>query len=231
MAFGAAWGQQMGDSLGRLERDITACGRCARLRAWCAQVAQVKRRAYGHEEYWGKPVPGFGDADARVYILGLAPGAHGANRTGRVFTGDRSGEWLYRALWETGFANQPESTHKGDGLELRGAWIGASVRCAPPANKPLPEEMEACREYVGRELALLSDIRVVVALGRVAHENYLLARGLKRSGFGFAHGAEHDAGGIVLIDSYHPSQQNTQTGRLTREMLRAVFERARRLAE
>lgn len=221
----------MGDSLGRLEREITSCGRCPRLRAWCAQVAQVKRRAYRHEEYWGKPVPGFGDPEARVYILGLAPGAHGANRTGRVFTGDRSGEWLYRALWETGFANQARSTHIGDGLELRGAWIGASVRCAPPANKPLREELEACREYVRRELSLLRQVRVVVALGRVAHENYLLARGLKRSGFGFAHGAEHDAGGAALIDSYHPSQQNTQTGRLTREMLRAVFERARRLAE
>lgn len=221
----------MRDSLRRLEQDITACGRCPRLRGWCAQVARVKRRAYRNEEYWGKPVPGFGDPEARVYILGLAPGAHGANRTGRVFTGDRSGEWLYRALWETGFANRAESTRIGDGLEVRGAWIGASVRCAPPGNKPLPEEMEACREYVRRELALLSNIRVVVALGRVAHENYLLVRGLSRSGFGFAHGAEHDAGGAALIDSYHPSQQNTQTGRLTREMLRAVFERARRLAE
>lgn len=221
----------MRDSLRRLEQDITACGRCPRLRAWCAEVAQVKRRAFRHEEYWGKPVPGFGDPNARVYILGLAPGAHGANRTGRVFTGDRSGDWLYRALWETGFANRAESTRIGDGLELRGAWIGASVRCAPPGNKPLPEELAACREYVRRELALLGDIRVVVALGRVAHENFLPARGLKGSGFGFAHGAEHDAGGTVLIDSYHPSQQNTQTGRLTREMLRAVFERARRLAE
>ncbi len=220
----------MRDSPRKLERDIVGCGRCERLRAWCAEVAQVKRRMYAEEEYWGKPVPGFGDPEARVYILGLAPGAHGANRTGRVFTGDRSGEWLYRALWETGFANQAESVRRGDGLELKGAWIGASVRCAPPGNKPLPEELKACREYVEREMRLLGRMRVAVALGRVAHETVLEVRGIRKSGFPFAHGAEHDAGGLALIDSYHPSQQNTQTGRLTREMLRAVFEQARRLA-
>jgi uracil-DNA glycosylase family 4 len=227
----AAGEQQMRDTLHKLEQDIHACERCARLRAWCAEVARVKRRMYAEEEYWGKPVAGFGDAEARVYILGLAPGAHGANRTGRVFTGDRSGEWLYRALWETGFASQAASVRRGDGLELRGAWIGASVRCAPPGNKPLPEELAACREYVEREMRLLRRVRVAVALGRVAHETLLPVLGLKRGGFRFGHGAEHAAGGIALIDSYHPSQQNTQTGKLTREMLRAVFERARRLAE
>jgi len=218
-----------GGELAVLEREIIACRRCERLRAWCEQVAQVKRRAYRDEEYWGRPVPGFGDPAAEVYILGLAPAAHGANRTGRVFTGDRSGDWLYRALWETGFASQPESVRPGDGLSLRRAWIGACVRCAPPANKPLTEEILACREYVRRELALLRQVKVVVALGRVAHENYLAIRGLRRNGFPFAHGAEHRLEGMTLIDSYHPSQQNTQTGRLTRAMLRRVFERARRL--
>ncbi len=220
----------MRDSLTALERDIVGCERCERLRAWCAEVARVKRRAYRGQEYWGRPVPGFGDPEATVYILGLAPGAHGANRTGRMFTGDRSGDWLYRALWETGFASQPESTHRGDGLQLQGAWIGASARCAPPDNRPLPAELEACREYVERELRLLRRVRVAVALGRVAHETLLAVRGLKRSAFAFAHGAEHDAGGLALLDSYHPSQQNTQTGRLRREMLRGVFERARELA-
>jgi len=221
----------MRDSLRKLEHDIVVCERCPRLRAWCAQVARTKRRAYRDEEYWGRPVPGFGDPAAELYILGLAPAAHGANRTGRVFTGDRSGEWLYRALWETGFANQPESTRRGDGLELRRAWIGAAVRCAPPANRPRPEEIAACREYVERELRLLRRVKVVVALGRLAHQTFLAVAGFNRSAFPFAHGAEHRLGAITLLDSYHPSQQNTQTGRLTRQMLRAVFERAGRILE
>jgi uracil-DNA glycosylase family 4 len=221
--------KKLGEALAVLEREIIACRRCPRLRAWCEHVALVKRRAYREEEYWGRPVPGFGDPAAEVYILGLAPAAHGANRTGRVFTGDRSGDWLYRALWETGFASQPESVRPGDGLTLRRAWIGACVRCAPPANKPLAEEILACREYVERELALLPRVKVVVALGRMAHENYLAIRGLRRNGFPFAHGAEHRLERVTLIDSYHPSQQNTLTGRLTRAMLRNVFERARRL--
>lgn len=220
----------MRDSLRALEQDIIGCRRCPRLRSWCEQVARVKRRAYQDWDYWGRPVPGFGDPQARVYILGLAPGAHGANRTGRVFTGDSSGDWLYRALWETGFANQPESTHRGDGLRLMGAWIGASVRCAPPGNKPAPEEFAACREYAARELALLGQVKVVVALGRLAHDNFLALRGLPRSAFPFSHGAAHQAGGLALLDSYHPSRQNTQTGRLTRGMLRAVFDKAGRLA-
>lgn len=223
-------GQRMRDTLGKLEHDIIACERCPRLRSWCAEVARVKRRAYLGWDYWGRPVPGFGDAAARVYILGLAPGAHGANRTGRVFTGDSSGDWLYHALWETGFASQPESTHRGDGLRLTGAWIGASVRCAPPGNKPSPQEFAACREYAARELALLRHVRVVVALGRLAHDTFLALRGLPRGGFPFSHGAVHQAGPLVLLDSYHPSRQNTQTGRLTRGMLRAVFQEARRLA-
>jgi uracil-DNA glycosylase family 4 len=218
------------DSLEKLEREITRCRRCPRLRAWCAEVARVKRRAYLDWEYWGRPVPGFGDAEARVYILGLAPGAHGANRTGRVFTGDSSGDWLYRALFETGFANQPESTHRGDGLRLTGAWIGAAVRCAPPGNKPTAAEMAACREYTARELELLPRVRAVVALGRLAHDTFLSIRGLPRAAFPFSHGAVHQAGPFVLLDSYHPSRQNTQTGKLTRTMLRAVFHEARRLA-
>lgn len=221
----------MPDSLESLQEDIVRCQRCARLRAWCAEVARVKRRAYRDWEYWARPVPGFGDPQAAVYILGLAPGAHGANRTGRVFTGDRSGDWLYRALWEAGFASQPESTHAGDGLQLRDAWIGASVRCAPPGNRPLPDEIAACREYLEREMRLLKRMKVVVALGRVAHDSFLAARGLTRAGFAFAHGAEHAAGRVTLLDSYHPSQQNTQTGRLTRAMLRGVLERAKELAQ
>lgn len=219
----------MRDSLEKLAHDIVNCERCPRLRAWCREVARVKRRAYRDEDYWGRPVPGFGDPEAEVYILGLAPGAHGANRTGRVFTGDRSGDWLYRALWETGFASQPESVRPGDGLRLQRAWIGASVRCAPPANRPLPEEFAACREYLVRELKLLRRVKAVVALGRLAHENFLAAAGVARRLFPFAHGAVHRPGGVTLIDSYHPSQQNTQTGRLTRAMLREVFQCAKQI--
>lgn len=220
----------MRDSLRSLEQDILHCRRCPRLRAWCAEVARRRRSAYRDWQYWGRPVPGFGDPEARIYVLGLAPGAHGANRTGRVFTGDSSGDWLYRALWETGFANQPESVRRGDGLRLTDAWIGASVRCAPPANKPLPEEFANCREYVARELVLLKRVHIVVALGRLAHGNFLALQNLPRGAFPFSHGAAHRANSFVLIDSYHPSRQNTQTGKLTREMLRAIFESARRLA-
>lgn len=225
------------DSFERLERDITACTQCPRLRAHCELVARVKRRAYREQEYWGKPVPGFGDPRAEVLILGLAPGAHGANRTGRVFTGDRSGDWLYRALWQTGFANQPSSTHSGDGLRLSHAWVSASVRCAPPDNLPAREEVLACRRYLEREVELLRNLRVVVALGRLAFDNWLeleKQRGVigARQGFQFGHGLEHHlrADRPVLISSFHPSQQNTSTGRLTEPMLRAVFERARSLA-
>jgi len=216
-----------------LERAIVACDRCPRLRSWCAEVARVKRRSYADEEYWGRPVPGFGDIRARLLVVGLAPGAHGANRTGRIFTGDSSGDWLYRALHETGFANQPESLGRGDGLALRDAYVTASARCAPPDNRPLPEEVERCREYIEREVALLSGLKVAVALGRLAFDNWLtvLQRrdlALRRGAYPFEHGAEYEfAAAPRLIASYHPSRQNTQTGRLSREMLRDIFLRAR----
>lgn len=216
-----------------LEREITQCERCPRLRDYCREVAAVKRRAYREWTYWGRPVPGFGDPDPRLFILGLAPAAHGANRTGRVFTGDRSGDFLFRALYETGFASQPESVSSDDGLRLNGAWVAASVRCAPPDNKPLPEEFRACREYVERELALFKNVRAVVVLGQLAFNIYLSIlkdRGAiaSRAQYRFGHNAVHRIEGTpALIASYHPSQQNTSTGKLTAAMLREVFETAR----
>lgn len=216
-----------------LEREITACELCPRLRAWCHEVARVKRRAYFDQEYWGRPVPGFGDPAARLVIVGLAPGAHGSNRTGRVFTGDASGDLLYRVLYRAGFANRPESQRRDDGLRLKDAWISAAVRCAPPDNKPTREEIETCRPFLERELALLHRTRVFVALGKIAFDNWLTmlrSRGLvaSRAAFAFAHGAEFEIPGApLLISSYHPSRQNTQTGRLTEEMLQQVFLRAR----
>lgn len=228
----------MRDTLPRLEQEITGCEQCPRLRQWCAEVARVRRRAYRDQPYWGRPVPGFGDPRARLLVLGLAPGAHGANRTGRVFTGDSSGDWLYRAMHNAGFASQPTSTHRGDGLTLRGAWVSASVRCAPPDNKPLPGEIAACRAYLERELALLPRLRCVLALGRIAFDNYLAIlsdRGLiaSRAAFPFAHLAEFRPApnGPALLASYHPSRQNTSTGRLTREMLDAAFARAAAIIE
>lgn len=215
------------DSLLRLERDIVECELCPRLRSHCLDVARVKRRAFREQDYWGRPVPGFGDPAARLYILGLAPAAHGANRTGRVFTGDSSGDWLYRALHAYGFANQPASTHRGDGLRLEDAWVAASVRCAPPENKPAPAEFEACRPFVVRELLLLPRVEVVLALGQLAFNTFLALRGVR--GPRFAHLAEYRLDGVTLLSSYHPSRQNTQTGRLTEEMWMAVFARARAL--
>lgn len=206
--------------------EIVRCERCPRLREHCREVARVKRRAYRDEEYWGRPVPGFGDPAARLLIVGLAPGAHGANRTGRMFTGDRSGEWLYRALHENGFANQPESTHRDDGLRLTDCYITASARCAPPDNKPTPDEVTNCRPWLERELALMPGIRGMVALGRLAFENIHRTLG-ERPALPFAHDAVHHLGSFWLISSYHPSQQNTSTGKLTRDMLHAVFARAR----
>jgi uracil-DNA glycosylase family 4 len=215
------------NELALLQSEIVACKRCARLRNHCREVAQVKRRAYLDQKYWGKPVPSFGDPDARVLILGLAPGAHGANRTGRMFTGDKSGEFLYRALYETGFASQPTSTSREDGLKLSGAYISASAHCAPPDNKPSREELLNCRPYLERELKLLKNVRVVVALGRIAFDTYLSIIKERRK---FGHNVVHDLK-PALISSYHPSQQNTSTGKLTAKMLREVFEQANALAQ
>lgn len=214
-----------------LEREITACTACPRLIGHCRNVAEIKRRAYRDETYWGKPVPSFGDPNARLLIIGLAPGAHGANRTGRVFTGDASGDLLFRVLHSTGFASQPASRAASDGLALHDAYIAASVRCAPPDNKPSREEVARCRPFLEREIDLLANVRAVVALGRLAFDNYLdILRGRgavrSRAAFVFAHGAVHQLS-PVLIASYHPSRQNTSTGKLTEPMLEAVFRRAR----
>ena len=224
--------------LAALHDEIVSCRNCPRLLRYIAEVARVRRRAYRDQEYWGRPVPGFGDPAARVLILGLAPAAHGANRTGRMFTGDRSGDWLYRVLHRTGFASQPESVSRADGMRLTGAYITAAARCAPPGNKPLPEELRNCRPYLERELELLPDIRVVVALGRIAFDTYLALlhdRGAiaRRRAYVFGHDREFRFGeGLpVLVSSYHPSQQNTSTGKLTEPMLTAVFHRAARLAD
>jgi len=220
-----------------LQNEIVRCQRCPRLRAHCAHIAEIKRRAYRDQTYWGKPVPAFGDPAACILILGLAPAAHGANRTGRMFTGDRSGDWLYRALYQTGFASQPASVSRDDGQQLRGVYITASARCAPPDNKPTPEEIRNCRPYLERELELLGDLKVVVALGKIAFDNYLdllKARGVisSRSAFVFGHNRHFRvaAGLPALVSSYHPSQQNTSTGKLTEKMLLDVFRAARRLA-
>ena len=218
-------------TLQELEREITTCRRCPRLVEWRERVAREKRAAYAGEEYWGRPVPGFGDPDARVFVLGLAPAAHGGNRTGRVFTGDRSGDWLFASLHRTGFANQPTSLHANDGLELRGAFVAAAVRCAPPANRPLPSERDNCLPYAAQELALMPNVRVIVCLGGFAWDAALRIDPPAPPRPKFGHMAEHELpSGRVLLGSYHPSQQNTFTGRLTEEMTDAVFERASALA-
>jgi uracil-DNA glycosylase family 4 len=220
-----------------LQDEIVRCRRCPRLLAHCAHIAEIKRRAYRDQEYWGKPVPAFGDPAARILILGLAPAAHGANRTGRMFTGDRSGDWLYRALYQTGLAARPVSVSRDDGQQLRGVYITASARCAPPDNKPTPEEIRNCRSYLERELELLPHLAVVIALGRIAFDNYLdllKARGRisSRSAFVFGHNRQFRIGtGLpTLVSSYHPSQQNTSTGKLTEKMLLDVFRTAKKLA-
>lgn len=219
-----------------LNRRIVVCRKCPRLVEYRAEVGRTKRRAYLDWDYWAKPVPGFGDPNARLLLVGLAPGAHGANRTGRVFTGDASGVFLYQAMYDTGFASQPTSVSRNDGLELMDAYISAAVRCAPPDNKPLPEEIRNCRSYLEKELELLKKVRVVIALGKVAFDDYLAilrdqGKIARRSDFVFAHGREYHtgAGQPVLISSYHPSQQNTSTGKLTEKMFRAVFLRAKRI--
>jgi uracil-DNA glycosylase len=223
--------------LNALQREVVNCNQCPRLREYCARVAVEKRRAYRDWTYWGRPVPSFGDPAARILIVGLAPAAHGANRTGRMFTGDRSGLWLYRALHDVGLANQPTSISRDDGLALEGVHITAAVRCAPPDNKPLPEEIRNCRPYLDCELDLLPDLRVVVALGKIAFDAYLDLLKLRgaipsRAAFSFGHNREFTVGpGLpVLVSSYHPSQQNTSTGKLTEKMLLAVFRRAKRIA-
>jgi uracil-DNA glycosylase family 4 len=210
-----------------LEEEIVGCRACPRLVAWREKVGREKRAAYRDDEYWARPVPGFGDPRARVCLVGLAPGAHGANRTGRMFTGDRSGEFLYGALWRTGFANRPESRWRGDGLRLDGAWITAPVRCAPPGNKPTVGERDRCQPFLERELALLGDLRVFVALGQFGYQVLCGILGVRpRPAFG--HGAEVDLpDGRAIVCSYHVSQQNTFTGRLTEDMFDAILRRAR----
>jgi uracil-DNA glycosylase len=216
-----------------LADQVVACTDCPRLIAHSRKMAQVKRRAYRDWDYWGKPVPPFGDPGAQVLIIGLAPAAHGGNRTGRMFTGDRSGDFLYRALYETGFASQPSSMSRDDGQRLTGAYITAAVRCAPPDNKPTPEEFRTCRRYLERELMLLKNLKCVVALGKLAFDAYLgILRDQRtiqsRTPFKFGHDVQYRIpGAAVLIGSYHPSQQNTSTGKLTAAMLRDVFESAR----
>lgn len=220
-------------TLAAVHRGVVACERCARLRTYCSRVAREKRRAYRDETYWGRPVPGFGDANARLMLVGLAPGAHGSNRTGRMFTGDSSGDWLYAALHRHGFASQPTSTSRRDGLTLRDAYVTAAGRCAPPGNRPTPRELKKCSPWLEAEIRLLKNVHVVVGLGRIGHEAWLRASGwwerlTPRERPVFAHGAEGTLpDGTVLIASFHPSRQNTQTGKLTVAMWDAVFARAR----
>jgi uracil-DNA glycosylase family 4 len=218
-----------------LNREIVKCTKCPRLVAYREQIAREKRRAYRDWEYWGKPVPGFGDPNARVMVLGLAPGAHGSNRTGRPFTGDASGNFMYPVLYETGFANQPTATDRNDGLKLLDLYITAAARCAPPDNKPLPEELTNCAPYLDREIEGLKDLKVIVALGKIgfdAYLNYLKRRGLikVRALYEFGHGVQYGLpDNKIILASYHPSNQNTQTGKLTREMFVDIFKEAAHL--
>ena len=220
-----------------LHQTIADCTLCPRLTTYRRAIAAAKVKRFQEWDYWGRPVPGFGDSCARLYIIGLAPAAHGGNRTGRVFTGDRSGDWLYEALFQFGFANQAESTHRGDGLRLTDCYVAAAVRCAPPENKPSKEEFETCRPYMLAELRLLKRITVVVALGKIAFDAYLkasraLGRAVSTPAPKFGHGSIWSTpGGITLLGSFHPSQQNTFTGKLTRPMFHSVFQRARQLLD
>jgi uracil-DNA glycosylase len=219
-----------------LNKRIVRCERCPRLREHCVTVAEKKRRMYLDWEYWGKPVPSFGDQRARILFVGLAPGAHGSNRTGRPFTGDGSGDFLYPLLHQSGFASQPTSSHRNDGMVLKDAWITAVVRCAPPGNKPLPEEMANCAPYLDEEIAALREVRAIVCLGKIGFDGvvaHLLRTGQieRRGELVFGHGVEYGIpGGRWLLASYHPSLQNTNTGKLTRAMMLRVFRRARQLA-
>jgi len=220
-----------------LNQEVVACTRCPRLVAYREEVARVKRRAYLGWEYWGKPVAGFGDPHARVLVMGLAPGAHGSNRTGRPFTGDASGKFMYPVLHQAGFASQPTAIDRNDGMELRNLYITAAVRCAPPDNKPLPQELEACSGFLDRELAGLKNVKVVVALGKIgfdAYLNYLKRQGMlaSKKAYVFKHGASYRMpDGKVLLASYHPSNQNTQTGKLTRKMFVEIFQEAASIAD
>jgi uracil-DNA glycosylase family 4 len=237
-ARGSMNGARQGRPLAALAREIEACRRCPRLVQWREQVAREKRAAFAQEQYAAHPLAGFGDPDARVLVLGLAPAAHGGNRTGRIFTGDRSGDFLFAALWRAGFANQPTSVARDDGLELRDAWVTAAVRCAPPANRPLPAERDQCQPWSVSELRLLPRIRVALCLGGFAWDAALRLRAAlsapptapPRPRPRFAHGAEHPGEPFGLLGCFHPSQQNTFTGRLTEAMIDAVLERARELA-
>jgi uracil-DNA glycosylase family 4 len=217
--------------LAALREEIVSCRRCPRLVAWREDVARTKRASFAGEEYWGRPVPSFGDPAARLLVLGLAPAAHGGNRTGRIFTGDRSGDWLFAALWRAGLANQPESVSRDDGLLLRACWITAAVHCAPPVNRPTPVERDNCLPFLVRELASLSQVRVIVCLGGFAWDAALRVLGAPRPRPKFGHGAELSLRRYTLLGCYHVSQQNTFTGRLTEPMLDAVFARAKELAE
>jgi uracil-DNA glycosylase len=221
-------------TLAVLNHAIADCAACPRLVAYRYAIATAKRRQFMDWDYWGRPVPGFGDPQARLYVLGLAPAAHGGNRTGRMFTGDRSGDWLYEALHREGFANQPSSTHRDDGLSLIDCYIGATVRCAPPGNKPAPDEFDECRRFLREEIRLLPRHRVVIALGKIAFDHYVKISRLEGLDIPspipkFGHGTVYRLPwGVVLLGSYHPSQQNTFTGKLTRPMFHGVFAHARR---
>ena len=219
------------DSLERLSHEIVECRKCPRLVHWREKIAAEKRPAFRNWHYWGRPLPGFGDPHAELLVVGLAPAAHGGNRTGRVFTGDLSGDWLFRALYRAGYANQPNSVHRDDGLRLTGAYVTAAVRCAPPANKPTTEERDNCLPYLKRELDLLGQVRVIVPLGEFAYYVVSRAAGL-RPGPPFGHGVQARLpDGRMVLSSYHPSQQNTFTGRLSEEMFDAVFSGARQLMQ
>jgi uracil-DNA glycosylase family 4 len=221
----------MSDGLNELNAEVVRCRRCPRLVAWREEVARTKRASFADETYWGKPIPGFGDPKARVMVLGLAPAAHGGNRTGRIFTGDRSGDWLFRAMHRAGYANQATSVAKDDGLKLTGAYVCAAVRCAPPANRPTPQERDNCEPYLVRELELLTRVKMIVCLGSFAWDAALRTIGnVPKPRPRFGHLAEASLGRFVLLGSYHPSQQNTFTGKLTEPMLDAVFTRARELS-
>jgi uracil-DNA glycosylase family 4 len=227
--------RKLPDALPVLNQEVIACTRCPRLVSYREQVAREKRRAYREQDYWARPVPGFGDPQARVLILGLAPGAHGSNRTGRPFTGDASGKFMYPILYRVGFASQPNAEHRGDGLKMIDCYITAAVRCAPPDNKPLPSELANCLEYLDRELAILKNVKVVVALGKIAFDAYLAhlrraGRLASKTGFTFGHARRYEMpNGVTVLASYHPSNQNTATGKLTAPMFEAVFRTAKQI--